>query len=116
MRVKIVTKITNILHEGKIIVDLYESLDCPTDGDKYKEFIYELTKLFVKGTFKVHQMQGTLEFIFDQRGNNLPKSSSGSIHTALSDFDNFMSGMGGEDELGDEEIEFAHNIYIGLFR
>jgi len=117
MRKEAVKLITNIMYEGKLIFDLYESLGCPTDGQAYKDFIFDVTDLFVRGKLPNHNMQFFLDWLFDQRGNNLPKQSSGSLYTALFDLDGFISGVESRlgDDLTEEEDEFAQKVFEGLF-
>ena len=116
MERKNIKVITNVLYEGRRILDIYEKHNSPTDGKKYDEFMLELTKTVVTENFKYIETKMFLEWLFEQKGNTLPKQSSGSIHTALSDFDGFISGIEGYcDELSEEEHDFAEEVYRGLF-
>lgn len=109
-------RIVKILFEGRLILDVYEKLGCPTEGEKYDKFLAEMVKLFAEGNIEIHKMEHTMEWLVSQQGNNLPKSSSGSIHTALSDFDNFNSGIEeGITEMSDEEYKLARDIHEALF-
>lgn len=114
MKKDVLEKIVGVLYEGKLILDLYESHGCPTEGGKYLKFVYDV--IGIGENFKYHHLDQLVIWLHSQEGNNLPYPSSGSIKVALEDFDNFISGMGGEDELTEEEYEFAHNIYKGLFK
>jgi len=108
--------ITSILNEGKTILDLYENLDSPTQGETYEKFIYGMVKLFTTNQLPHSYMEGTMKWLLEQEGNNLPKQSSGSIHTALYDFDNFISGIENyAGELDDIELEYVEDIYKGMF-
>lgn len=106
-------EIVGTLHEGKIILDIYKEHGYPTGGPKYKEFMYEVGKAL--GKMKYHHFGVTMGWLYSQEGNNLPYPSSGSTRVALEDFDNFISGMGGEDVLTEEEYQFAHKVYKALF-
>ena len=114
MRSEALKKITGVLHEGKLILDLYESHGYPTEGKKYKEFVYDI--IGIGENLKYHHLDMLLTWLHSQEGNNLQYPSSGSTRVALEDFDNFVSGMGGEDYLTEKEHEFALNMYKGLFQ
>ena len=111
MRKDVVKKITNVLVTGKRILEVYESYKCPTSGGEYKEFTYVSLKILSMG--RDHYFEGYAEWLFLKEGLTLPKSSSGSIFTSLSDPDNFLPGCG--DDLDDDEMEYFETLYRALF-
>jgi len=111
MRNDVMKRITNVLVTGKRVLEIYESYECPTQGSKYKEFVYDSLKVILDKDD--HYFEGFAEWLFGNEGNTLPKSSSGSTFTALGDPDNFLPGCG--DELDDDEIEYFETLFRSLF-
>lgn len=109
--------IVGVIFESKLILDTYNELNCPTAGDEFDKFILEITKLFAKDKFKYHEMEGTIKFLLGNKGNSLPKSSSGSLYTALEDIDNIISGIEGisQVELSEEDDKFIQKVYYAIF-
>jgi hypothetical protein len=109
--------IVGVIFESKLILDTYEQFNCPTDGEQFDKFILKITKLFIDDRLEFHQMKSTLEFLMHNKGNKLPKQSSGSLHTALSDRDNIISGVEGivGEELDDIHESFLIRVYIATF-
>lgn len=114
MRKEVVKRITGVLHEGKILLDLYRFHGYPTEGERYKEFMFDV--IGVVDTFRYSELGPLISWLYFQEGNNLEYPSSGSIRVALEDFDGFAGAIDINDDITEEEYEFAHNIYKGLFR
>ena len=108
-------QITQVLLCGKEMLDCYKSYGYPTSGDKYKSFCFDSIKIVLKYK-ESHCVEGVFEFLINNENNNLPKESSGSLFTALSDKDNFGSGVDWEgDDFTDEDSEFFDNLFDSLF-
>jgi hypothetical protein len=109
--------IVGVIFESKLILDIYEQFNCPTDGNEFDIFILEVTKLFVADRLKFHRMKDTLGFLMGNKGNKLPKQSSGSLYTALSDIENIISGVEGfiGEELDEFEDGFLNKVYFATF-
>lgn len=82
-------EIDRVLNEGKLVLDCYRRFNYPTEGDQYKLFVFEAIKIMKEDP----QLGGFVWFLLSNEGNNLPIQSSGSLFTALSDRDNFSSGL-----------------------
>jgi hypothetical protein len=109
--------IVGVIFESKLILDTYKQFNCPTDGNEFDIFILEVTKLFVADRLKFHRMRDTLGFLMGNKGNKLPKQSSGSLYTALSDIENIISGVEGfiGEELDEFEDGFLNKVYFATF-
>tara|TARA_R110001599_G_scaffold165273_1_gene354679 strand:- start:344 stop:691 length:348 start_codon:yes stop_codon:yes gene_type:complete len=104
--------ITNMLVVGKQILDLYNEHGIPTEGPKYKEFVYNAGKILIDA--EGHEFESYMHWLYSSEGNNLPKMSSGSTYTALEDPDNFYSATE-HLELSDDEISYMEDLYKALF-
>lgn len=120
-RDKVVNAITNMLFVGKTILDKYKEHGIPTEGPKYKAFVYDAGKILINA--EGHDYKGYMDWLYSNEGNNLPQQSSGSIYTALEDPDNFFNALegiaNGTDEgyeLNDDEISFFEDLYKALFK
>lgn len=99
-----VRKMLNVLTTGKQILDLYEGYNCPTRGKKYHSFVYHALKIVNEA--EDHNLEGYADWLFGNEGNELPNSSSGSLYTALQDYDNLMAGCGLDEPNDPSEFEF----------
>lgn len=109
--------IVGVIFESKLILNTYEQFNCPTDGEQFDKFILEITKLFINDQLEFHRMKDTLEFLMGNKGNKLPKQSSGSLYTALEDIDNIRSGVEGfiGEEMDDFHDTFFNRVYHAIF-
>ena len=111
MRDKTITTIVNVLVTGEKILECYKDNGCPTIGARYKAFMFEVTGILLN--VDDHDFEGYMSWLYSNYGNDLPKTSSGSLYTALGDADNMLLGCG--DDLTDEEHEFFDTLYRALF-
>jgi hypothetical protein len=103
--------IDKVLGEGKLILDCYKQFNYPTEGDQYKLFAFEAIKIMREDP----QLEGFVCFLLNNEGNNLPKQSSGSLFTALSDKDNFACLLDIENE-DDDIIDYFDLTFDKLFK
>jgi hypothetical protein len=103
-------QIDKVLNEGKLVLDCYKRFNCPTEGDQYKLFAFEVIKIMREDP----QLKFFVDFLLNNEGNNLPKQSSGSLFTALSDKDNFACLLGIENE-DDDVIDYFDMKFDSLF-
>lgn len=99
-------QITKTLMVGKQILDCYEKHGCPSTGEIYKMFRREAIYILTQNDYGYIDEYD--EFLINNEDNFLPKSSSGSLYTALKDIDNFGAEIGCE--LGDFTEE--HEVYF----
>jgi hypothetical protein len=103
-------QIDKVLNEGKLVLDCYKQFNYPTEGDPYKLFVFEAIKIMREDP----QLNWFIYFLLNNEGNNLPKQSSGSLFTALSDKDNFASALNIEDQ-DDDTIDYFDIKFESLF-
>jgi hypothetical protein len=103
-------QIDKVLGEGKLVLDCYKRFNCPTEGDQYKLFVFEAIKIMREDP----QFDWFVCFLLNNEGNNLPKQSSGSLFTALSDKDNFANALNIEDQ-DDDIIDYFDLTFDKLF-
>ena len=111
MRDKTITTIVNVLVTGEKILECYKEMGCLTTGARYKAFMFEVIGILLN--VDDHDFEGYMSWLHGNYGNDLPKTSSGSLYTALGDVDNMFPVCG--DDLTDEEIEFFDTLYRALF-
>lgn len=108
-----VRKMLNVLTTGKQILDLYEKHKCPTRGEQYHSFVYHALKIINESEY--HDLERYSGWLIGNEGNNLPKQSSGSLYTALQDYDNLMEECGlGQDEVTEFDFELFDMLYKAL--
>lgn len=108
-------EITQVLTSGKKILDCYKKHGCPTKGDKYKEFVYDAL-VIAQEYSQYYDLNSFFGFLMNNEGNNLPYLSSGSLYTALKDFDSFGSAVDYEDgDFTDENYIYMKTLYNSLF-
>jgi len=109
-------EITQVLTSGRLILDCYKKYGCPTEGNKYKAFVYDAL-VIAQEYPKYYNLDGFFQFLMDNEGNNLPYPSSGSLRVALEDFDCFGSAVGYEDDdFTDENLNYMKMLYNSLFK
>ena len=79
------------LNEAHTIYKLYEYHNKPIGGNKYDMFYNDVVSTSVKLGFDEHDLDWFFEWLKGQKHNMLPHQSSGSVDTALRDFDNIIS-------------------------
>jgi hypothetical protein len=106
-----------VLYENKAIFTLFEEINFNTEGIEYYKFIKKVEELLIRLEKDEMLLNFYLEFLLDNTGNTLPKTSSGSLYQALIDSDNFLCEILGDGmSVADEEAaDYFDEIYSKLF-
>ena len=108
---KNIERINNIFKTAELTVQEYMKLYNKTTI--YDTFIVNYLKL--NKCISSFELECTLDWLEDNRNNDLKLQSSGSLFTALIDFDNLITTWG-EDVLNEDENEYAWNLYQTTFQ
>lgn len=106
-----------VLYENKAIFNLFKEIDFNTEGVEYYKFIKKVEGLLVGLEKDEMLLNFYLEFLLDNAGNTLPKTSSGSLYQALIDSDNFWCEILGDgtSEPDEHTVNYFDEIYSKLF-
>ena len=109
--------INRVLYEGKAIFNLFKEIDFNTEGVEYYKFIKKVEGLLVGLEKDEMLLNFYLEFLLNNSGNTLPKTSSGSLYQALIDSDNFWCEVLGDgmSEPDEEAVDYFDGLFSKLF-